>query len=108
MASLSTPLSTAVDMRSGLSVMPCHSDRCCQHGDGGIESEDGHGSSWPQETRRMVDRDRGFEGGPRHVLTETDREELSECYPSHEHEHQSGRRRCGVSDDSAETDSDNG
>ena len=56
----------------------------------------------------MVDGDRGLERGPGHVLTEAGREQLAERDASDDDQHQRRGRRCGVADEAAETDPDDG
>ena len=56
----------------------------------------------------MVDRDGGLERGPGHVLTKAGRKQLAERDASHDDQHQCCGRCCGVSDEAAETDPDDG
>ena len=56
----------------------------------------------------MVDRDGSLERSPGHVLTETGWKQLAEGDASHDDQHQGRGRGCGVSDEAAETDPDDG
>ena len=91
---------------SGVAV--CCPYRCRRQRDGGVNAEDNDGRAWREDPGRAVHGHCILDGGAGQVPTHAGRKELAERDPSDDDDgHRSGRP-CGVPDDAAETDTDDG